>query len=79
MAGLKLFKDVDGEAVELAGSTVALERHIQTYIERNMERLLGVRFLASEYYTGARHAGRIDSLGLDEDFSPVVVEFTDRG
>ncbi|MET8623757.1 DUF5655 domain-containing protein [Kitasatospora sp. NPDC004669] len=74
-AGLKLFKDVDGKAVELAGATVALERHLQSYIERNMEGLLGVRFLASEYYTGARHAGRIDSLGLDEDFSPVIVEY----
>ena len=30
-----------------------------------METFLGVRFLASEYGTGAKHRGRIDTLGLD--------------
>lgn len=47
-----------------------------------METLLGVRFLASEYSTGPVHGGRIDSLGLDENGSPVVVEYkrgTDAG
>ncbi len=47
-----------------------------------METLLGVRFLASEYSTGPVHGGRIDSLGLDENGSPVIVEYkrgTDAG
>ncbi|KQV20967.1 MULTISPECIES: DUF5655 domain-containing protein [unclassified Kitasatospora] len=67
---------VDGaEASEIIGSTVQLERHLQTYIERNMETLLDVRFLDTEVYTGPLHAGRIDSLGLDEDGSPVVIEY----
>ncbi|MFF2955670.1 DUF5655 domain-containing protein [Kitasatospora sp. NPDC057965] len=72
---LRVFR-VDGrEAHEIAGATVQLERHLQAYIERNMQSLLGVRFLASEVYTGPLHAGRVDSLGLDEDGSPVVVEY----
>lgn len=76
MAELRLFKDTDGQAIEVPGSGVALERHLQTYIERNMEDMLGgVRFLASEYRTGKQHAGRVDSLGLDEDGSPVVIEY----
>ncbi|MDI3418526.1 hypothetical protein QIT00_08110 [Streptomyces sp. B-S-A12] len=37
--------------------------------------VLGVRFLASEYQTGPWHRGRIDNLGLDENGSPVVIEF----
>jgi len=37
--------------------------------------LLGVRFLASEYGTGPVHGGRIDSLGIDENGAPVVVEY----
>ncbi|MFD7557611.1 DUF5655 domain-containing protein [Streptomyces sp. NPDC059835] len=37
--------------------------------------MLGVRFLASEYSTGPVHGGRIDSLGIDENGSPVVVEY----
>ena len=40
-----------------------------------METLLGVKFLASEYSTGAVHGGRIDTLGIDEDGSPVIIEF----
>jgi predicted transport protein len=40
-----------------------------------METLLGVRFLASEYSTGPRHGGRIDSLGIDENGAPVIVEY----
>ena len=57
------------------GSAVALERHLQTLIEQNMEAMLGIRFLASEYSTGSRHRGRIDSLGLDEYGNPVIVEY----
>lgn len=41
-----------------------------------MEAMLGIRFLASEYPTGPWHRGRIDTLGLDENGAPVVVEYT---
>ncbi|MET3699830.1 predicted transport protein [Bacillus oleivorans] len=44
-------------------------------MERNLEIFLGVRFLASEHSTGKRHAGRIDTLGLDENNSPVIIEY----
>jgi predicted transport protein len=37
--------------------------------------LLGIRFLATEYSTGKTHAGRIDTLGLDENDSPVIIEY----
>ncbi len=40
--------------------------------EHNLEELLGVKFLASEYAT--THGGRIDALGIDEDDSPVIIE-----
>jgi predicted transport protein len=40
-----------------------------------MPAFLGVRFLASEYATGKTHRGRIDSLGLDENGCPVIVEY----
>ncbi|MGW2597155.1 transporter [Streptomyces klenkii] len=44
--------------------------------------MLGVRFLVSEYSTGPVHGGRIDTLGIDENGAPVVIEFkraTDAG
>jgi RecB family endonuclease NucS len=40
-----------------------------------MEEVLGVRLLQSEYSTGKLHVGRIDSLGIDEDGSPVILEY----
>lgn len=75
MSDLKLFRLVGGRASELSGSDVALEKSLQVLIENNMETLFGVRFLASEYSTGERHGGRIDSLGIDENDSPVIFEY----
>jgi predicted transport protein len=54
---------------------VKTEIRVQTLIERNLEPLLGIRLLASEYSTGATHAGRIDTLGLDENGYPVILEY----
>ncbi|MCF6522614.1 DUF5655 domain-containing protein [Streptomyces sp. JJ36] len=76
MSDLKLFRlDAAGRDVELHGSTVAWEVELQRRIEASMEAMLGIRFLASEYPTGPWHRGRIDTLGLDENGSPVVIEF----
>lgn len=75
MADLKLFRVADGIATELHSTTVALERSLQQLIERNMEEMFATRFLASEFSTGSRHGGRIDSLGIDENNSPVIFEY----
>lgn len=75
MSDLKLFRLADGRAEELSGRSVALERHLQHIIESNMETLFGVRFLSSEYSTGPKHRGRIDSLGIDDTGSPVIFEY----
>jgi predicted transport protein len=75
MGDLKLFRIDNGTAVELQGAALALERPLQVLIERNMEALFGVRFVASEHSTGKKHGGRIDSLGLDENGSPVIFEY----
>ena len=75
MSDLKLFRIDSGAAVELQGTALALERPLQTLIEHNMEVLFGVRLVASEHSTGKKHGGRIDSLGLDENGSPVIFEY----
>lgn len=51
------------------------ERELQKLFEANLEILLGVRFVASEFTTGDRQRGRIDSLGIDQDGTPVIVEY----
>ncbi|WP_046498693.1 DUF5655 domain-containing protein [Streptomyces odonnellii] len=76
MTDLKVFRlDADGRDVELPGATVALEAELQRRVEAGMEAMLGIRFLASEYPTGPWHRGRVDSLGLDENNTPVVIEY----
>lgn len=75
MADIKLFRVSGGKAVELAGSEVPLEKALQTLIEKNLETFLGVRFLASEHRTGKAHGGRIDTLGIDENGGPVIIEY----
>ncbi len=75
MSDLKLFRLTGGVASELSGSSLALERSLQKLIEANMETFFGVRLLASEFSTGIRHGGRMDSLGIDENGSPVIFEY----
>jgi len=75
MSDIKLFKLNDGKADELSGYASDLERPLQTLIENNLESLLGIRFLATEYSTGKTHAGRIDTMGIDENSSPVIIEY----
>lgn len=75
MSDIKLFTLKNGRAEELPGSAVALEKSLQSTIEANLEPLLGLRFLASEYSTGVRHGGRIDTLAVDENGTPVIVEY----
>lgn len=72
MSDLKLFR-LNGQAVDpLSVSAVALEKSLQEIFEKNLEALLGVRFLASEFMI---EGGRMDSLGIDENGSPVIVEY----
>lgn len=75
MTAIKLFRYSNSSTIELPGKAVAIEKTLQKLIESQMDTFLGVRFLASEYSTGAKHRGRIDSLGLDENGCPVIIEY----
>jgi RecB family endonuclease NucS len=73
MSDIKLFRIASGAVTELAGTTDTVEKSVQVLFEKNLEALLGVRFLATEYT--ATHGGRIDTLGLDENGCPVILEY----
>ena len=75
MSDIKLFRVGSTGVSELPASSAQIEKSLQTLFEANLESLLGIRFLASEYSTGPVHGGRIDSLGIDEDGSPVIIEY----
>ena len=52
---------------------VGLEKDIQQIFEKNLEEILNIKFLATEYSTS--FGGRIDSLGIDNNGSPVIIEY----
>ena len=73
MGDIKLFRVGGSHVEELAGTTDTIEKSLQIFIEKNLEALLGVRLLASEFTTS--NGGRIDTLGLDENGCPVILEY----
>jgi predicted transport protein len=73
MSDIKLFRIGTGTVNELTGTTDTIEKSVQTLFEKNLEALLGVRFLASEFTT--TNGGRIDTLGVDENGCPVILEY----
>ena len=48
------------------------EAELQNLIEKNLPYVMGIRLIASEYPIPN---GRIDTLGLDEDDVPVIIEY----
>ncbi|NLF43393.1 MAG: hypothetical protein GX587_11915 [Bacteroidales bacterium] len=70
---MPLFKTSNQKAQKLLRKDFANEKELQHFVETNLEELFGIRFLATEYSTN--HGGRIDSLGLDENNSPVIIEY----
>ncbi len=75
MSDIKLFRIQGANATNLQGSAFKLEKHLQDNIEQHMDILLQMRFIASEHPTGKNHGGRIDTLGLDENGCPVIIEY----
>lgn len=75
MSYIKLFRVGVGKISELEGRSVALEKSLQELMESHLDAFLGVHCLASEYSTGKTHGGRIDTLGIDENGCPVIIEY----
>lgn len=79
---MKLFHTTKGGVTEVTSRLADVEADVQSLIEAHMETMLGVRLLASEYVIDCVDGGRIDSLGIDENGAPVIVEYkrgTDAG
>ena len=71
MSEIKLF-ELKPSVKERHASSAMFERELQNLIETNMERFFGVKLLKSEYVITN---GRMDSIGIDEDHSPVIFEY----
>lgn len=70
---MALYK-INGKAVKkLIAKDLDLEKHLQVLFEENLEEILNITFLAHEYSTS--FGGRIDTLGIDKNGSPCIIEY----
>ncbi|HCK64667.1 MAG TPA: hypothetical protein DHW49_00245 [Anaerolineae bacterium] len=76
---MPLYQIKSQKAQQVKPSSFKNEKELQSLFEENLEELLGVRYVASEFTTGDRQRGRIDTLGVDQDGTPVIVEYKKIG
>ena len=65
----------DRKVKQIKKKDFKLEKELQSLVEDNLQEFFGITFLSSEYSTGERHGGRMDTLGIDENNSPVILEY----
>ena len=65
----------DGQTLrQVARKKFSNEEELHSLVENNLQEMMGIRLIAREYPIPS---GRIDSLGLDEDNIPVIIEYTE--
>lgn len=72
---MPLFQMSASRLVAVEQTNFSLERELQALVENNLTTVFNCRLVASEFSTGALHAGRIDSLALSEDNNPTIIEY----
>jgi predicted transport protein len=70
---MALFSTQNGTAKKIPPIKANLEKDVQKLFEKNLDEILNIRFLTTEYSTS--FGGRIDSLGIDNNGSPVIIEY----
>ena len=70
---MALFKIKNVSVDKLSTIDSDKEKNIQVLFEKNLQTILNVDFLATEYSTS--FGGRIDTLGIDKNGSPVIIEY----
>jgi predicted transport protein len=70
---MALFKIHNSAVKKIVARELDLERNLQKLFENNLEEILDIIFLAHEYSTS--FGGRIDTLGIDKNGSPCIIEY----
>lgn len=70
---MPLFKIDAHRLTKLSYLPLDRERFLQQLLEANLNEVLGLKFLASEYVTTL--GGRIDTLAVDDSGRPVIIEY----
>lgn len=72
---MPLYQMKQQKTQQIKPSSFKNEKELQNMFEANLVELLGARYIASEFTTGDRQRGRIDTLGIDQDGTPVIIEY----
>lgn len=78
MNDIGLFRIEAGKIERLSSTMAPSEKALHALIERNLETFFDIRLLGREYPTGRTHRGYIDSIGIDGDRCPVIIEYKRR-
>ncbi len=72
---MPIFKIENNKVKQFKTAQFKNEKELQGLIENNLEEIFGIKFISTEFSTGEKHGGRIDTLGLDENNNPVIIEY----
>ena len=72
---MPIFEITEDKLFPVEQKNFSREKQLQSLIENNLEEVFNCRFVATEFSTGAQHAGRIDSLALSEENNPAIIEY----
>ena len=72
---MPLFHISKNTLARVSQTNFSKEKVLQSLIESNLKEVFSCRLVASEFSTGAQHAGRIDTLAISEDNNPVIIEY----
>ena len=70
---MPIFRNNHGQLQKLSIQSISTEKKLQTLIESNLGEVLGMYFLETEYIT--TFGGRIDTLAVDYNGCPVIIEY----
>jgi len=70
---MPLYRNVEGKMEQIRQRPLPKEKDLQKLIEPNLLELLDIHFLETEYSTTS--GGRIDTLGVDINGAPVIIEY----
>lgn len=70
---MAIYKINNLKVKKLVAREMDLEKNLQNLFEVNLEDILNIVFLAHEYSTS--FGGRIDTLGIDNNGSPCIIEY----
>jgi predicted transport protein len=73
ITSMAIYSISNNTAKKIPPVKIGLEKDIQKIFEKNLEEILNITFLASEYSTSS--GGRMDTLGIDHNNSPVIIEY----